>query len=61
MDNMEFARRLVKVQDELETLSSYLEHNYAIALIKKALQPEGLLLSQTAHCQHVQPHLTRGI
>jgi hypothetical protein len=27
MDNTEFARRLAKVQDELGTLCSYLEHN----------------------------------
>lgn len=27
MDNVEFARRLAQVQDELGTLSCYLEHN----------------------------------
>lgn len=30
MDNVEFARRLAHVQDELETLSGYLEHNSVI-------------------------------
>lgn len=30
MDNIEFARRLAQVQDELGTLYSYLEHNSVI-------------------------------
>ena len=30
MDNVEFARRLAQVQDELTTLYSYLEHNSVI-------------------------------
>ena len=30
MDKIEFARRLAQVQDELETLADYLEHNSVI-------------------------------
>lgn len=30
MDDIEFARRLAQVQDELETLADYLEHNSVI-------------------------------